>query len=232
MRDEILPSWFVNRLQDKVAPFTNLRLRLASGTSIDVPAGAGDAACVVNIAGNWRFVEADVPPKAHPGGAAGVYTIFVTAKAQHVVNMPNPNTDLTDYSFGLAIVPDGSTPTIVAGTVDIFRAVGVLSWSGTKITSLRALVGVEAGFVEGWLDFTPPPLAAGEFVPVFVPSSGSYLGATASVGFSRVLPGTFGLILVALSLNNVTQVTLHNLSGVAFAGGPAGVLHVVVRLGL
>lgn len=143
VRDEILPSWFVNRLQDRVAALSSCRLDLMNATTVRVAAATGAGAAVLNIGANWRFNEAAVT-RAHPGGAAGTYLVFVTAKAQDIRNAPAPGSDFTDYSFALAIVANGATPTIVPGTVDVYRRVGSLIWNGTAITGL---VQEEAGAV-------------------------------------------------------------------------------------
>jgi hypothetical protein len=134
VRDDKLPSWWANRLQDRIAGLTHFELRQLNDTTVEALAGADDESASLNIEGNWRFRESNVL-RAHPGGAGGVYAIFVTAKAQDVVNVPAPNTDNTDYSFDLAIVADGAPPAIVAGTVDIFRRVGRLTWDGAKIVA-------------------------------------------------------------------------------------------------
>lgn len=159
-RDEILPSWFVNRIQHRLAPLTKIRLRRANATTVEVSAGADDDAAVVNIAGNWRFVEA-AEQAAHPGGAAGIYRVFVTAAEQDIATTPDPNTDLTDYSFGLAIVPDGGTPTIVPGTVDIFRLVAKVWWDGAAINSLVQIVGAQAFRGIYSVAWNPPSVPAG-----------------------------------------------------------------------
>lgn len=139
-RDQILPSWFVNSVQDRIEGLTNLRLHRVSTTVIEVPGGPDDDSVVVNVDGNWRFVEA-ATQAAHPGGAAGVYLVFVTAAAQDIDTSPEPNTDNTDYSFGLTIVPTGDTPDLLAGVVDVYRRVGSLTWDGTSIATLVQEVG-------------------------------------------------------------------------------------------
>jgi hypothetical protein len=101
----------------------------------------------IAIDGRWRYNTTTVQ-RAHPGGAAGVYGVFVTAKANSIVNSPAPNTDATDYSFALAIVAGSGTPSIVAGSVDIFQRVGELSWDGVRVTRVRQFVGD--------VDWTPP----------------------------------------------------------------------------
>lgn len=142
-RDEILPSWWANRIQDRIAA-ARFRLRRVSATTIEAVAGANDEASGLNVQGQWRFRETNVQ-RAHPGGAAGTYLVFVTAKAQAISNSPLPNTDNTDYAFDLAIVADGTTPAIVAGTVDVYRRVGRLTWDGAAITSLVQEVGSVGG---------------------------------------------------------------------------------------
>lgn len=155
VRDEILPSWFVNRLQDRIATLSRFRLTRSDATTVKVAAAANDAGAALNVQGLWRFVEADVT-RAHPGGAAGTYLIFATAKAQAVDNVPDPNTDHSDYAFALSIVPNATTPPIVAGVVDVFRRVGRLEWDGAAITRIWQEVGAEAE-----LDLAPlPPVGA------------------------------------------------------------------------
>lgn len=142
-RDEILPSWFCNRIQDRLAPLVRLRLELANPTTVQALAGTNDDASSLNIAGNWRFNEATVS-RAHPGGAAGTYLIFATGRAQDIRQSPATNSDFTVYAWTLAIVPDLSTPPIVAGSVEIYRRIGRCVWSGTAITSLVQEVGERA----------------------------------------------------------------------------------------
>lgn len=134
-RDEILPSWVMNRVQDRVAGLSSLRLELASSTTVRAAAGADGEAAALNIGGDWRFVDAPVT-RVHPGGAAGTYLVFATSTAQDVRIVPEPGSDFTVYAFALAIVADGDTPTIVPGAVDIFVQVGELEWDGAAITSL------------------------------------------------------------------------------------------------
>lgn len=193
VRDEILPSWFVNRLQQRIVGLTNLRLRWVSATTIDVPAGADADAVVINIAENWRFVDTAIPPQAHPGGAAGLYLVFVTAAEQDIVNTPDPNTDLTDYSFGLAIVANGATPAIVPGTVDVFRRVGHLTWDGAAITSLVQEVGDVSGaqlqdsaLVSGTVTATRQP--GGGFLLTVTPLGvdNSHVAAGAAIAESKL----------------------------------------------
>lgn len=145
VRDEVLPSWWANRIQDRLAPMLKFRLRRVDATTIEAVAGADDDASALNIDGQWRFVEAPVQ-RAHPGGAAGFYTVWVTARAQDITNAPLPNTDETDYSFDLAIVEGiGAAPAIVPGVVDVARRVGRLEWDGDEIVQLWQ----EAGEVGG-----------------------------------------------------------------------------------
>lgn len=143
VRDDILPSFWANAIQrllsNYVAP--NFRLTQQDATHVQVVAGANEDAAVIVIDGNWRWNEATVS-RAHPGGAAATFDVFVTAKANAIVNAPAPFTDNTDYSFALAIVAAGATPPIVAGTVDLFRKIGELTWDGAAITSVTQLVGV------------------------------------------------------------------------------------------
>lgn len=133
-RDDPFPSWFANSVGKALSLLVSQFLLVQSdNTHVQLPAGADDAAAVLTIKGLWRWVEATITV-AHPGGAAGVYPIFATAKNNNITNTPDPYTDNTDYSFALTIKGPGLTPAIVAGTVDVYRHVGDAVWDGAKIT--------------------------------------------------------------------------------------------------
>ena len=140
VREEKYPSYFINAQQDFLsvlaAGFVVTRLNT---TTIRVPGGAGNDRAVVAVDGRYRWRDANTD-RAHPGGAAGTYAIFATAKNNSVTNTPVTDTDLTDYAFDLRIVADGSTPAIVAGTVDAFRKVATCQWDGAQITRITQLV--------------------------------------------------------------------------------------------
>lgn len=138
--EDPLPSWLMDALQEEVSTGTgNVLLRVFNSTTIEVPAGTGSAQAGLSIDGFWRYNTATVQ-RAHPGGAAGAYDVFVTASNNNIVNTPHPGTDLTNYAFGLDIKTAGSTPTIVPGTVDRYRLIGQLTWDGSAITDLRPAV--------------------------------------------------------------------------------------------
>lgn len=138
--EDPLPSWLMDALQEIVSTDTgNILLRVFNSTTIEVPAGSGSAQAGLSIDGFWRYNSATVQ-RAHPGGAAGAYDIFVTASNNNIVNTPHPGTDITVYAFGLDIKTAGATPTIVPGTVDRYRLVGQLTWDGSAITDLRPAV--------------------------------------------------------------------------------------------
>lgn len=140
-RLDVYPSWFVNALEKFLSVGSSgFQVIPTDATHLKVPAGAADQAACISIEGLWRFVEADVGPIAHPGGAAGSYPVFVTCKNNNITNVPNPYTDATDYTFGLQIKAPGATPTIVAGTVDQFRKVADAVWDGAKIVRVQQYV--------------------------------------------------------------------------------------------
>lgn len=143
-RDSILPSFWANRIQDFISSLGQFRLQLASATVIEVPAGPEDAAVSIGIEKRWRFVEATVQ-RAHPGGAAGTYSVWVTASENDVTNAPDPFTDGTDYSFDLAITANNVPPAAVPGVVDIWREVAKITWDGAAITGVDPLIGADPG---------------------------------------------------------------------------------------
>lgn len=141
-RDEIFPSWWPNAVAAFIgASVLEFRITKLNATTIQVVAGANDDLVAIAVHGLWRYIEASIT-RAHPGGGAGTYDIFVTAANNVIVNSPNPNTDNTNYAFALDIKTSGATPTIVGGTVDVYRKVGSLQWDGAAITSIAQTAGV------------------------------------------------------------------------------------------
>lgn len=141
-REEVYPSYIVNLVFSALSTFAEqFKIEKVNDTTIRVPASAGDGLAAIAIDGNLRFRESTVQA-AHPGGATGTYDIYVTASANDIDISPLPNTDNTDYNFGLVIVAGGATPTIAPGTVDHHRKVGELQWDGAAITSIEQQVDV------------------------------------------------------------------------------------------
>jgi hypothetical protein len=148
IRDEILPSWWANAIQVPLSVLAqNFHVRRQAAASVRVPAGPGEDVAAISIDGRWRWAEtAPGVDAAHPGGAAGLYRVWATAKENNIVNAPDPNTDLTDYSFGLVIRSNAAgPPPVVAGVVDLFVEVANLDWDGAQITALRQSRGSVAG---------------------------------------------------------------------------------------
>jgi hypothetical protein len=143
-RDGVLPSFFTNSLQEFVGTMAspNLRVEAASSTSVRCPAGAGNDQVAVAIEGRWRYITSTVA-RTHPGGAAGVYDVYAVAKDNSVSNSPVVFTDSTDYSFDLRITATGVPPTIVPGTLDLYRLIATCRWDGASITAVSANLGAE-----------------------------------------------------------------------------------------
>lgn len=147
-RDDVLPSFFANALQDFAgSQAANVKLR-ASTSNVKLPAGTGGDLVAIAIQGRWRFVTADIT-RAHPGGAAGIYDIFAVAKDNNISNTPVVFTDSTDYSFDLRIVASGGTPTIVAGTLDIYRKIGSCVWDGSNVSNTWLTIGTDVDVLAG-----------------------------------------------------------------------------------
>lgn len=147
-RKDVLPSWWANAIQrflSVAAPA--FQLSLQDATHIQVIAGSDMAAACIAIDGAWRWNETTVN-RAHPGGAAGSWDVYVVAAANDIESTPEPGTDDTDYAFDLRIEKSGTTPTIEAGVVDIYRLVGNLVWSGAAITALTQTVGIPSAIGE------------------------------------------------------------------------------------
>lgn len=160
---QILPAWFLNSLQKFVGVASeNFRLIKQSDTLVRSVAGTGDKGSIVGINGKYRWNESNVD-RAHPGGAAGTYKIFVTAKNNAISGV----TDSTDYAFDLAIT-SGGNPTIVLGVVDIFREVGYCVWDGSKITEVVQTVDGVDGHAISHLPGGSDPLPQG-LIDLFCP---------------------------------------------------------------
>lgn len=149
-RDEILPSYLINRIQDQLSGLApNLRVTKLSNTSVRIPAGTDDDLVAISIDGKWRFVTANVDRNV-PAGAATTYDVFACAADNSISNSPLPNTDNTNYAFVLRIVAGGTTPAVEAGVVEIWRKIGEIVWDGSKITRIRQLVHDRRVVDTGW----------------------------------------------------------------------------------
>lgn len=135
-RDEIYPSYFVNRIQDFISGLVGgIRLTRLNDTTLRVPASAGDGIVALGVQGRWRFVTVNVDRAV--SGVAETKDVFLVAAENNVTSVPDPNTDATNYAFDLRIVSSGTTPVLSAGVVDIFRKIGEADWDGAVITGVR-----------------------------------------------------------------------------------------------
>jgi hypothetical protein len=140
------PASTVNALQEFIGSSAmNAKLTLASNTQIQIPAGLDNAQVGIAIGGLWRYISATAT--AVVSGAVGVKDIYVVASANSFSGSPAPDTDNTDYSFGLQALASGVTPTgnYNGRTIIQFRKIGEVDWDGTKITSIRQLVNLGGG---------------------------------------------------------------------------------------
>ena len=146
----------------------NFQIVAISDTAIRVPGGPGHSQVGASIGGFYRYRSANTDA-AHPGGAAGLYDVYVTGTLNDFTG-PDPNIDLTDYSFGLAIRAVGSPP-----TTPLYRKVAEATWDGSKITGVRRIdlpSGVEIGDMKfsarvaehaGWIKADGRALAPGVY---------------------------------------------------------------------
>lgn len=139
-RGGVIPESWLDALQQFISTHAGgFALEQATATSVRVPAGTDNAQVTLGINGRWRWNTATVTA-AHPGGAAGTYDAYATASDNSFSDSPNPDTDLTNYSFGLEIRAAGSVPTTA-----LYRRVGTVEWDGAAIRSIRQLVPGAAG---------------------------------------------------------------------------------------
>jgi len=204
-RGEIFASWWTDAVEEFLSTGAhNFRVRMLSTTTIESPAGPGNDQSSIAINGRLRFNVAAVS-RVHPGGPAGAYDVFVTASGQNIVNTPQPNTDNTVYSYALAIVAAGTTPAIVAGSVDIFRKVAEVTWSGAAITAVRQIVPLRSDApiypTAPLATFTPERVrgAAGQTAPLTVweDSAGASLAAMLPGGLADMAGYRVGGVALA-----------------------------------
>lgn len=133
-REEILPSYFVNVLQEALSGLaTDLRLTRQNATTVQIVPRAPLDLAVANIQGRYRYRTTTVT-RVHPGGGAATYSVWAVATDQDVDNSPDPYSDHTDYSFDLRIT-DGTNPT--GAGVEIFEKIGEIDWDGAAILRVR-----------------------------------------------------------------------------------------------
>jgi hypothetical protein len=141
-REERLPSYFVNRIQDFLsAAHTDLRVTLKSPTEVEVVPVEPYGIAAIDLEGRWRFRTTAVS-RVHPGGAAGTYIVWAVGTDQNVTESPKPFTDETDYDFDLRIT-SGADPS--GAGVEVFEKVAELDWNGAAITTLRQVYNAVTG---------------------------------------------------------------------------------------
>lgn len=193
-REERLPSYFMNRLQDFLsATRTDLRLTRKNNTEVEVAPVEPYGIAAVDLQGLWRFRETAVA-RVHPGGIAGTYPVWAVGTKQKVVEVPKPFTDETDYAFDLRIT-SGADPG--GAGVEVFEKIGEIDWDGAKITAVRqtynAVTGpmVADGALSNSGDIEWTREANGAWVPQL---------KAASVAANEILDGAVGAAEIADAL--------------------------------
>jgi microcystin-dependent protein len=145
-------------------------------------------------------VEANVDA-AHPGGGAGLFRVWATAKENDIRNVPDPNSDFTDFAFALTIRSDAAgAPPVVAGSVELFVEVANLDWDGAAITAIRQ----SRGSVHGAMLEDDAVVSGPQVVVTRQPDGGFLLTLAAdSVGTTELAP------------NAVTNAEVAPLAGIA-----------------
>ncbi|MGH2939840.1 MAG: hypothetical protein ACRDPE_17145 [Solirubrobacterales bacterium] len=173
-REERLPSYFMNRLQDFLSGArTDLRVTLKDATHVEVIPVEPYGIAAIDLQGLWRFRDTAVS-RAHPGGAAGTYTVWAVATKQKVVEAPKPFTDESVYDFDLRIT-NGANPN--GAGVEVFEKIAEVDWDGVAIIALRqtynAVTGpmLADGAISSAGDLLISRNAVGALVPTLQPNS-------------------------------------------------------------
>ncbi len=139
---DILEANWTDGLQEFISTLaSNLALTQTSINQVRIEAGSGSDQVGIGIDGRWRYNTANVTV-AHPAGNAGiVHNIWVVANENsYTPGAPGEGeTDNTDYSFGVVILPTGTNPSgnHNGSPIVAYRKVGETDWDGTNITGLR-----------------------------------------------------------------------------------------------
>lgn len=135
-----LPQSWLDAIQEFVGTYVspNFKITQANATTIQVVAGADDDLVAIGIDAKWRYNVATTNRVV--SGVAGDYDIFVVANPNSFTG-GTPETDNTDYSFALRVLPAGNVPS-GTGAETHYRKVGELDWNGSIITAVTQLAGV------------------------------------------------------------------------------------------
>lgn len=150
-RLDVLPASFLDALQEVISgAFFNFRLEQHAADGIRCVASAEDPVGVV-IDGRWRYVTANVTA-THPGGSAGIHSVYVTASDNSFSETPTPDTDNTVYAFALEIRTSGTPSTA------LFRKIADVKWNGTAIVDIDGTLHGEGDkhYIGEVIDFTGP----------------------------------------------------------------------------
>lgn len=137
-RGQTIASSWLTALQKMlgVNASPNFRVERVPGSpSISVRVPVPGRGVAIAIQGRWRFRDTAVTA-AHPAGAAGSYDVFVTASDNSFSESPLPDTDNTDYTFGLVVLATGGLP----GTA-LYEKVATTTWDGAGITAVTPFYG-------------------------------------------------------------------------------------------
>lgn len=146
-----LPAHFANAIQQLLSSLGSaalgVRINPSNSAQLQIPAGSGDDQVGITIGGRWRYNTSSI--SATSSGSAGLRDVFVTAAdnsySSGTVTVGGDTfpveDDGTDYSFALAIVTSGGSPSGVA----LARRVAVAVWDGARFTAVAPVVGGAAG---------------------------------------------------------------------------------------
>lgn len=129
-----LPPSLLDALEEMIGTYlsANATVVILNATTVQIPAGTGNAQVGLTLNGRWRYNSANVQA-THPGGAAGVYALWATGSANAFVAGGGEETDNTVYAFALEIRASG-TPSAA-----LSRQIGSVEWDGSAIVDAYLL---------------------------------------------------------------------------------------------
>lgn len=164
---DILPDSWIQALQEFVSTLeSNVNITKASSTSIQQVAGTGSAQVSIGVGGLWRYISSTTTASMPGGATTGTYDIYAIASGNAFSNVPVPDTDTTDYTFGLKIVTGGgAAPTGTYNTQPIVatRKIATLDYDAgagiQRITQIGGGSGNAVSFTQTVGDGTTTTIA-------------------------------------------------------------------------
>ena len=197
----VVPSLFLNRIQEILAA-TCINAELSiSGTSVLLTCGAGEDGCVVAIGGKLRWAEAS-KSVSFAGQPNGTYGIWFTTTV-----------DDTDPSF--TMVRSITTP---AGS--FVRQIGSVAWSGSTLSNLVQLAGYDThAYMHGDTAYDALPAASISYSMLDTAITSGSIPPGAMMSYTGAAAPAGWLLCDGSAVSRATYAQLYAIVGTAYGAG-------------